>query len=239
MSLTPKEVDELRQHINELEARITELESNTRVVECKELNILDAEGNSLISLSVNDENSGEILIRSTSGKGGVQILGQDLYQGEGGSVEVFKDFPETIDPFCIPRRDSVRIRINREAFGGGGQVSTHRNHAANITLGSVYGYAGEIWIQGEHDSECTGGGRIILGVNRERDEGVILIQKPVYNHYDDEYEMETITKIGHGRPPEARYEVGPHETKRNIRNNLPTRTSENDDPDAGGCGSGS
>ena len=239
MPLTPKEVAELRRHIDELEARITELESNTRVVECKELNILDADGNILISLSVNDENSGEILIRSTSGKGGVQILGKDLYGGEGGSLEVFKDFHETIEPFCIPRRDSIRIRINKETLGGGGQISTHRNHAENVTIGSGYGYAGEISIQGEHDSECTGAGRIILGVNRERDEGVILIQKPVYNHDDDEYEMETITKIGHGHPPKARYKVDPHETKRNRRNNLPTPTSENDDPDAGGCGCGS
>ena len=52
--------------------------------------------------------------------------------GEGGSLEVFKDFQETIEPFCIPRRDSVRIRINKEAFGGGGQISTNKNHAANF-----------------------------------------------------------------------------------------------------------
>ena len=122
MSLAPKEVDELRQHIDELEARITELESNTRVVECKELHILDAEGNRLISLSVNEENSGEILIRSASGKSGVQILGKDQYGG--GYLEVFKDFSETLEPFCLPRRDAVRIRINKEILGGGGNIST-------------------------------------------------------------------------------------------------------------------
>jgi hypothetical protein len=209
MSLAPKEVDELRQHIDELEARITELESNTRVVECKELHILDAEGNRLISLSVNEENSGEILIRSASGKSGVQILGKDQYGG--GYLEVFKDFSEIIEPFCLPRRDAVRIRINDERLGGGGKVSTHRNHASTVTLGSMLGYAGEFWVEGEHDSECQGAGRIILGVNRERDEGVILIQKPVYKEDVNDYEMETVTKIGHGHPPKARYTVSSNE----------------------------
>ena len=237
MSVKLNEVDELLQRINELESRINALESNARIVECKELHILDAEGNRLISLSVNDENTGEILISSTSGNSGVQILGEDT--NGGGYLEVFKDFSETIEPFCIPRRDAVRIRICREGLGGGGEVSTHRNHASNVTLGSGHGYAGEIWIEGEHDSECTGAGRIILGVNRVRDEGVILIQKSVYNHIEDEYEMETVTKIGHGRPPEARYAVDPHEKVRNIRANLPTPLSEDDDADEGECGCGS
>ena len=209
MSLTSKEVDELRQHIDELESRIAELESNKRVVECKELHLLDAEGNRLISLSVNEENSGEILIKSTSGQSGVQILGKGQYGG--GFLEVFKDYSETIEPFSIPRRDAVRIRISNEVYGGGGKISTHRNHAASVTLGSGYGYAGELWIQGEHDREIQGGGRIILGVDRERDEGVILIQKPVYNENEKDYVMETVTKIGHGKPPAVRYPVSSKE----------------------------
>ena len=142
MSLTSKEVAELRRHIDELESRIDELESNTRVIQCKEFHIVNAEGTPLISLSVNEENSGEILIRSASGKSGVQILGKDQYGG--GFLEVFKDFSETLEPFGLPRRDAVRIRISSETLGGGGKISTHRNHAAGVTLGSVYGYAGEL-----------------------------------------------------------------------------------------------
>ena len=206
MSLTSKEVNELRHHIDKLERRIAELESNTRVVECQELHIVDAEGTPLISLSVNEEDSGEILIKSVSGKSGVQILGEKKQTG-GGHLQVFKDFSETFEPFCLPRRDSVELSIEKEVFGGGGRVTTGRNHAPSVTLGSGYGYAGELSIQGEHDSECHGAGRIVLGVNRERDEGVILIQKPVYNADEDEYDMETITKIGNGRPPECRYTV--------------------------------
>ena len=203
MSLTPKELDDLRRHIDELESRIDELESNTQVIQCQEFHIVNSEGIPVISLSVNEENSGEILVRNASGKSGVQILGKDQYGG--GFLEVFKDFSETLEPFCVPRRDAVRIRINQEILGGGGKISTHRNHAPNVTLGSGYGYAGELWIQGEHDRKIQGAARIVLGVNRERDEGVILIQKPVYNEEENDYEMETVAKIGHAHPPKARY----------------------------------
>lgn len=209
MSLTSKEIDEFRRRIDELESRIDELESNTRVIQCKEFHIVNSEGIPLISLSVNEENSGEILIKSASGKSGVQILGEDQYGG--GFLEVFKEFSETLEPFCLPRRDAVRIRINQEILGGGGKVSTHRNHAASVTLGSGFGYAGELWIQGEHDQDIQGAGRIVLGVNRERDEGVILIQKPVYSEDENVYEMETVAKIGHGHPPKARHTVSSNE----------------------------
>ena len=193
---TIEDFEGLQRRIEELERRLAEAESKP-VLKCTELHIVDTEGESVITLSVNEEGSGEIRVGSVNGMSGVYICGED--DKGGGFLEVFKQFTEILDPCILPRKDAVCLRIENEIFGGGGMLNTRRNYSDSVELGSHYGYGGFVSVNGEQD----GAGRVLLGVAKKTDEGVILLRTPGDADPEND-DMKTLTKIGTGEPPRGR-----------------------------------
>lgn len=191
-----EDFERLQRRIEALEHRLAEAESKS-VLRCSELHIVNADGKCVITLSVNENGAGEIRVESVHGMSGVHICGED--DNGGGFLEVFKKFTEILDPCILPRKDAIHLRIQDEDLGGGGTVCTLKNYADSVTLGSRYGYGGFVSINGEQD----GAGRVLLGVNRETDEGVILLRTPGGDDPENDY-METLTKLGNGEPPACR-----------------------------------
>ena len=74
-----------------------------------------------------------------------------------------------------------------------------RNHNNSVALGAHYGYGGFVSVNGEQDSA----GRVPLGVDRETDEGVLLLRTHS-DSTDTPDNMMTLTKLGKGDPPEYR-----------------------------------
>ena len=193
--------EELQRRIEALERRLAEAESRS-VLRCSELHIVDADGKSVITLSVNENGAGEIRVESVHGMSGVHICGED--DKGGGFLEVFKQFTEILDPCILPRKDAIRLGIQDEDLGGGGTVCTFKNYVDSVTLGSRYGYGGFVSVNGETDSSE----RVLLGVDRQTDAGVILL-KTVKNAEDPKDDpddfgangLKTLVKLGKGAPP--------------------------------------
>lgn len=209
---TSENFEELQQRIEELEHRLAEAESRP-VLKCDELHIVDSKGTAVITLSVNEGGSGEIRVKSAKGLSGVHICGED-YKGSG-FLEVFKNFTEILDPYIVPRKDAVYLEIADEGLGGGGELRTERNHGYSVALGSRYGYGGFVSISGESDSAVSGESdsseRVLLGVDRETDTGVILLKavKTAEDPEDDPNDLsadglKTMAKLGQGAPPAYR-----------------------------------
>ena len=198
---TTEILEELQRRIEELERKLATYEAEP-VLKCSELHIVDSTGKPVITLSVNEDGSGEILVESVNGMSGVHIQGEN-HDG-GGSLEVFKKFAETLDPWIVPRKDYVMLVIAPEDLGGGGEVRTLRNHAESVSLGSHYGYGGVVSVNGEYDSECHAAGRVLIGVDRETDQGVILLRTVGDPEGDPDHWMKTLTKLGNGEPPDCR-----------------------------------
>ena len=198
---TTEILEGLQRRIEELERKLAKYEAEP-ILKCSELHIVDSTGNPVITLSVNEDGFGEILVESVNGISGVHIRGEAL--NGGGSLEVFKKFAETLEPWIVPRKDSVLLVIEKEELGGGGEVRTLRNHAESVSLGSHYGYGGVVSVNGEHDRECHAGGRVLIGVDRETDQGVILLRTVGDPEGDPDHWMKTVTKLGNGNPPEYR-----------------------------------
>ena len=192
--------EELQRRIEALERRLAEAESRS-VLRCSELHIVDADGKSVITLSVNENGAGEIRVESVHGMSGVHICGED--DKGGGFLEVFKQFTEILDPCILPRKDAICLGIQDEDLGGGGTVCTFKNYADSVTLGSRYGYGGFVSVNGEPHAPHPGAGRILLGVTRETDEGVILLRTPGGDDPENG-DMQTLTKLGNGTPPAYR-----------------------------------
>ena len=200
---TTEDFEALQRRIEALERRLAEAESKS-VFKCTELHIVDTQGESVITLSVNEDGAGEIRVGSVNGMSGVYLCGED-YKG-GGLLEVFKQFTEILDPCILPRKDVVCLGIKDEDLGGGGTLSTRRNYNYSVELGSHYGYGGFVSVNGEQDSA----GRVLLGVARETDEGVILLRTPGDADPEND-DMKTLTKIGNGDPPRGRAHPTPKE----------------------------
>lgn len=194
---TTSDFEGLQRRIEALERRLSEIEA-TPVLKLSELHIVDTEGESVITLSVNEDGAGEIRVASPGGMSGVSICGEDA--NGGGFLEVFKEFTEILEPCILQRKDAVRLEIKEEDLGGGGQIRAFKNYADSVSLGSRYGYGGFVSINGEYDAPDPGAGRILLGVNRETDEGVILLRTSGGTAPEND-NMKTLTTFGSGKPP--------------------------------------
>lgn len=210
---TTSDFEGLQRRVEALERRLEEIEETeaTPVLKISELHIVDTEGESVITLSVNENGAGEIRVGSLHGMSGVSICGED--ENGGGFLEVFKEFTEILNPCILQRKDAVRLGIQQEDLGGGGQICTFKNYADSVRLGSLYGYGGFVSVSGEYDAAHPGAGRILLGINRKTDEGVILLRTPGDADAEND-NMKTLTKLGNGEPPAYRaHEDGKNQEK--------------------------